>query len=340
MRLATGSLAATVLWSALCGTAAAQDTPASPDTRTSSDTEPTKPAKPAGKIVVEKWRFGYTLTAKGTAYRNIQLTKTIPMDWPEQRVSVVEEDFSPGVTVRYRNVEGVARQMAIQIPSLAADRPTRAVVTLEIKRFLPDPPADTAGFTIPSGAKSDRKLADYLKPSPMIESDRIEIRNAAAEVADKESGAWRKVEAIYDWVRKKIRYEYSDEVKGAYAGMVDGVGDCDEMTCLFIAMCRSQGIPARTVRLPGHCYPEFYLVDAQGKGRWFPCQAAGTRAFGSMFDSRPILQKGDNVSAVDVHSKKPTKFRFLPETQIATPLGSQQGALDLKMVSEKVKDGQ
>jgi len=326
-------LGLTLFGLALCGMATAQETPP-------TNAEPIKPAKPAGRIVVERWRFGYTLTAQGTAYRGIQLTKTIPMDWLEQRVQVVEEDFSPGVTVRYRNVEGAARQMAIQIPSLAAGRPARAVVTLEIKRFLPDPPADTAGFTIPQGAKSDPKLADYLKPSPMIESDRIEIRSAAAEVADKESGAWRKAEAIYDWVRKKIRYEYSDEVKGAYAGMVDGVGDCDEMTCLFIAMCRSQGIPARTVRLPGHCYPEFYLVDAQGRGRWFPCQAAGTRAFGGMFDSRPILQKGDNLSVVDVHSKKPTKFRFLPETQIATPLGSQQGDLGLKMVSEKVKDEQ
>jgi transglutaminase-like putative cysteine protease len=328
MSIALRSFRAMSFWLLLCGAAPAQDD------------APAKPAKPAGRIVVERWRFGYTVTAKGASYRNLQLTKTVPMEWPEQRVSMVEEDLSPGVTVRYRNIEGAARQMVVQIPSLAVQRPARAVITFEIKRFLPDPPADTAGFTIAAGAKSDRKLADYLKPSPMIESDRIEIRTAAAEIADKESGAWRKVEAMYDWVRKKIRYEYSDEVKGAYAAMVDGVGDCDEMTCLFIAMCRSQGIPARTVRLPGHCYPEFYLVDASGKGRWFPCQAAGARAFGGMPDPRPILQKGDNLTAVDVHTKKSAKFRFLPETQIAFPAGNQPGDLDLKMVSEKVQGGQ
>ena len=48
------------------------------------------------------------------------------------------------------------------------------------------------------------------------------------------------------------------------------------------------------VWVPGHCYPEFYLEDAEGRGHWIPCQAAGTRAFGSMPEHRPILQKGDN----------------------------------------------
>jgi hypothetical protein len=32
----------------------------------------------------------------------------------------------------------------------------------------------------------------------------------------------------------------------------------------------------------------------EGTGHWFPCQSAGTRAFGSMPERRPILQKGDN----------------------------------------------
>ncbi|HWC91000.1 MAG TPA: transglutaminase domain-containing protein, partial [Pirellulales bacterium] len=44
----------------------------------------------------------------------------------------------------------------------------------------------------------------------------------------------------------------------------------------------------------GHCYPEFYLEDKEGKGYWFPCQAAGTRDFGGISEFRPILQKGDN----------------------------------------------
>ena len=82
--------------------------------------------------------------------------------------------------------------------------------------------------------------------------------------------------------------------KGALAALRDGTGDCEEMTSLFIAVCRASDIPARTVWVPGHCYPEFYLEDEEGKGHWFPCQAAGSRDFGGILEYRPVLQKGDN----------------------------------------------
>ena len=143
-------------------------------------------------------------------------------------------------------------------------------------------------------ATFDRQTRAFLRPSPKIESSDRKIRTLAKEiVADKEK-AWEKVEAIYDWVREHIEYK-NGSFKGALAALNDGDGDCEEMTSLFIALCRANTIPARTVWVHGHCYPEFYLADAEGKGYWFPCQAAGTRAFGEIPEVRPILQKGDNV---------------------------------------------
>jgi hypothetical protein len=56
----------------------------------------------------------------------------------------------------------------------------------------------------------------------------------------------------------------------------------------------------------GHCYPEFYLEDKEGTGHWIPCQAAGTRDFGSMPDTRPILQKGDNYRVPE--KKEPQRY--------------------------------
>ena len=66
------------------------------------------------------------------------------------------------------------------------------------------------------------------------------------------------------------------------------------MSALFIAMCRAIEIPARLVRVPGHCWAEFYLVDDEKNGYWFPAQVAGTEELGSMQDTRVILQKGDS----------------------------------------------
>ena len=76
---------------------------------------------------------------------------------------------------------------------------------------------------------------------------------------------------------KKVEYRFDPKIKEARAALDDGYGDCEELTSLFIAMCRINKIPARAVWVPGHCYPEFYLEDEQGNGHWYPCQAAGQR---------------------------------------------------------------
>jgi hypothetical protein len=133
----------------------------------------------------------------------------------------------------------------------------------------------------------------FTGPSPYIESRHPQIRSLAKEIVAERQDAWERVEAMYDWVRANVKYQ-EGELKGALAAMRDGNGDCEELTSLFIALCRANKIPARTVWIPGHCYPEFYLEDTAGNGHWIPCQAAGSRAFGSMPEFRPILQKGDS----------------------------------------------
>ncbi len=302
-----------------------------------------KEAAPAegklGQEITQKWRVGMIVTADGGGFRGIVGTVTVPMDWPEQRVQVLKEDLSPGVAVSCQTIKGVARQMSVKIPTLSAGQEAKAIVTLEIHRLVPTPPDDTGVFVLPNAKRFDPKLASYLRPSPYIESSAAEIVEAAKKVGADKENAWDRVEAIYDWVRDKVQFEDNrgGTVKGALATLRDGTGDCDEMTSLFVALCRASGIPARTVRVPGHCYPEFYLLDQDGKGHWFPCQAAGTRAFGVMPDPRPVLQKGDNVLAADPRSKKKTPVRFLPETLVGLPMGD-GGSLRLKLVCEPADD--
>ncbi len=289
------------------------------------------------RVAVQRWRVGMVITAEGGGFKRIVGATTVPMDWPEQRVRIVGQDLSPGVTVSYQVIEGAARQMVIRVPSLQAGREARAIVTFEIKRLLPVPPEETGGIEAPHPKRLDRKFLVYLAPSPYIESESPAIKAAAREATAGKEQAWDRVEAIYDWVREKIQYKDNrgGKVRSAVEALADGVGDCDEMTSLFVAMCRSAEVPARTVRVPGHCYPEFYLLDKEGQGRWFPCQATGSRAFGGMPDPRPILQKGDNVAAIDPATKKKVKHRFLPETLMGFPTGG-GGSLSPRLVCEQV----
>ena len=249
-----------------------------------------------GDVRTQRYRVGVVVTAEGGPCRGIYATLPVPADWPEQRVQVAAEDVSPDVrSLRYRMLPGGVKQMIVEIPDLPAGEKAQAIVTFSLERAAIVPPADTSSFAIPE--KPDRALRAFLGPSPYIETRHPRIVKLARASGADLSG-WRKVEAIYDTVRDKVEYR-NGELKGAARALADGWGDCEELTCLFIAMARAEGIPARTVWVEGHCYPEFYLVDAAGKGWWFPCQIAGARAFGGMPDQLPILQKGDNFRDPD-----------------------------------------
>ena len=133
-------------------------------------------------------------------------------------------------------------------------------------------------------------------------------------------------------VQENVKYEFSTEIHPAVDALKAGKGDCEELTSLFIAFCRANKIPARAVWVPDHCYPEFYLQDGQGRGTWFPCQAAGDgHIFGWMDEKRPILQKGDNFKVPE--EKGPQRYvkQFLKAANAeANP--------DVRFVLERVKD--
>lgn len=266
-----------------------------------------------GDVLTQRYRVGFTMTAIGGPCRDVHATLPVPVEWPEQKVRVVSEDVSPEVkSLTYRTLDDGVKQMVVEIPVIPAGRQVKAIITLELESAAILAPADTTGLRVPS--EPGRDLRKALGATASIETNHPKIVKFAREAAADHEG-WRRVEAIYDAVRAKV--EYRDcELKGAVRALADGWGDCEELTCLFIAACRSQGIPARTVWVEGHCYPEFWLEDAAGAGRWYPCQAAGPRAFGAMPDQLPILQKGDEFRDPDRPDKT---LRYVTEFLRGTP---------------------
>jgi hypothetical protein len=259
------------------------------------------------KTLVQKIRIGVEITAEGGPCRGLRATLPVPTEWPEQKVQILEEKTTPNVKkVQYRSLAAGVQQMVVEIPQILAGERASAFVTFEVSRSSLLPPEDTSLFKIP--AKVDREIVPYLGASPYIETRHPKIV-ALARQAGADLDGWTKVEAIYDLAREKVEYK-PGELKGAARALQDGTGDCEELTSLFIALCRNNRIPARMVWVHEHCYPEFYLVDDKGKGHWFPCQAAGTRSFGGIPEQRPILQKGDNFRDPD---RPKTQLRYVSE---------------------------
>ena len=260
------------------------------------------PGPQLGEELTQRWRVGVEITANAPC-GGVLATAPVPKAWPEQTVKLVDKELSPGVKLGDRTLSGGVTQMLVSIPRLQAGETAKALLTFEITRRAWLAPADGSVFRIPSRPPST--VRRFLNPSPMIESRHPAIRKVARELIADDASAWTTVEGIYDWVRDHVEYK-NGPLKGALQALKDGDGDCEELTSLFVAICRANKIPARTVWVPGHCYPEFYLEDEEGEGYWIPCQAAGTRDFGGMPDHRPILQKGDNFRVPE--KKQPQRY--------------------------------
>lgn len=111
-------------------------------------------------------------------------------------------------------------------------------------------------------------LDTYLKSEKYIESDDPLICQKARELqgySDEET-----LQNIYNFVFNHVRYHgYILQPLGARAALLLKRGDCTEFSDLFVALCRSSGLPARNVsgfttdwlNTPRHGWTEVYLPD-------------------------------------------------------------------------------
>lgn len=291
-----------------------------------------------GSSVSQIYRAGIVIQP-GAQITNAEITIPIPMEWPEQKIIKIDEEKTDAALsgkIRYRTVNDGAQEMILNLGRMRPHRPVEIVLAFELENFEVLPPERTDVYVIPKQAR--KKIAQYLKESPKIECEnkkRLFEKMFRDITKDKETD-WEKVEAIYRFVQDKVRYNEAGrarEALGAYAvtQMKEGEweGDCKDMCCLFVAICRAGKVPARLVRVPEHCYAEFYLELKEGvgetitqeqdnekparrrapakmeaKGFWFPCQVAGTYAFGGVPETRVILQKGDSYPDKDKEDPK------------------------------------
>lgn len=267
-----------------------------------AEAESAAPAAPADSVALlgtaskKKYRYGMEFEARpGGECSDLFGSVPIPADWPEQKVRLIEETFPPEARTGYRDLkEGGCRQMLFKMRKLQAGQKIEACVVVEVTRFEQKAPENPNDYNVPK--KLSKEMRRYLKESPFIEVEDRKIKNLAKDAESFSDIAWEQVDAAFKYVRENVKYIDAlkeKPIRGALAAIETGQGDCEDMTALFIAILRNLNIPARTVRVPEHCWAEFYLENAEGNGQWFPAQVAGNEPLGVLTDLRPILQKGD-----------------------------------------------
>ena len=116
------------------------------------------------------------------------------------------------------------------------------------------------GIVIPS-----QILEEYTRPTPTVQSDDPEIKELAHKIwkaTPQNDDLYHVVFALADWVRTNIHYGTTPRnaqrrsstsstsgstCQSALETLHRGIGKCDELSALFIALARALGIPARFV---------------------------------------------------------------------------------------------
>ena len=218
-------------------------------------------------------------------------TTPVPVAHPEQRIdSVTIEKF--GCEAAIRELAPGASQLLVHAPEIAPGQMVKAVAHFKITLFKQYQAFQKDQFpatqSIPNAIRSAA-----LGDSPGIQTNAGAVRKLASQIAEGLDHPWDKAEAFVKWIRTNIRGQL-----GSYTSVLTAiqrkVGDCEEMSALFVAFCRASGIPARLVWVPNHNWAEFYLSDNE-QGHWIPVHPACYNWFGWTGAHELVLQKGDRV---------------------------------------------
>ena len=270
-------------------------------------------ADPTGIEVVKPTAYRVRIVLKIEADKEnltrINAKCPLPCDWREQKVKLLSETVPPGSKSGEQTVKGLGNLWIVSCPKLAAGRNLTFERVYEIERFQVVSRFESKPLTRPMRETPEIRRA--LGDSPGIRLADPELRRFAEELAKDHETPWEYARAASDWIRNNVRYQLGD-YRGAKFAFEKKLGDCEDLSALFIALCRISEIPARTVWVEGHAYPEFYLEDGR-RGYWVPVQLFGPEEFGSIRETRPILQKGDRYREPMTRQT----VRYLPQQAIA-----------------------
>ncbi|HEV2837152.1 MAG TPA: transglutaminase domain-containing protein, partial [Pyrinomonadaceae bacterium] len=144
---------------------------------------------------------------------------------------------------------------------VAEKSPTELVVTVAERRG-----AAEKAVQLPV---KNPELAQYLKATPEIASDKKEVIDKAREIAGKDRDAWSVARKLADWTHQNLEWKLVVSANPVQT-LATREADCSEFSALFVAMARSLGLPARMVSglaysgtaFGGHAWVEVWV------GKW------------------------------------------------------------------------
>jgi len=132
----------------------------------------------------------------------------------------------------------------------------------------------------------EKPSADYLKSCYFINSTDAKVKELARKAAGSELDPWRKALRIEKWVHENMKTANHEALATADHVARTLTGDCTEFAMLMAAMCRAEGIPARTAvgliyaQVRGGPAFAFHMwTEVFSGGHWIPLDATLGQGF-------------------------------------------------------------
>lgn len=302
-----------VLWAA--PSQAQDEKPTSPLEQSSSSIEPEKspldePTSPLsdsastsygvriGDAQVVRYQIGAKIKTGPSAFTGVTLRFPVPNDWPEQKVSVVDEEiYDRAKGIEYRVLDSGVRQMMVAIPQVPAETEANVLITYEVAVSPILAPEQTVGLQKPKKITKETKF--FIGDSPMIDTREKNLKKLVAEITKDEQDPWVALSAAHRWVLDNVT-ETVSKAQSTEDTLKTKQGCNEDRAALFVAMARAFDVPARLVMVEGGQHAEFCLEDPSGNLHWYPCSLRGSGEFGSLTNPAVVFQKGDNVKEPEV----------------------------------------
>ena len=234
---------------------------------------------------------GMSFTGRGFG-NNLRATTVTPVGFPEQEILDFQIE-TQGCSAKILPINAGAAQLALSAGSLAAGQTVFAIARYKLRVTKVFQGFQKEQF--PTGQEQLEIFSSrYLRNSPGIKANSKLVSELVTKITSANMHPWDKAVKFQQWVWENIQ-----GVAGRYTSVEEAIreqtGDCEERACVFIALCRAAGIPARQVWVPSHVWAEIGLHDREGRPCWIPVHTAAYNWFGWTGAHEIVLQKGDYI---------------------------------------------
>lgn len=164
---------------------------------------------------------------------------------------------------------------------------------------------------------SKQFLKKFSTAEPHIESDHPKIKKLALSIASDNPIDYAK--KAVQLVNRTLKYKIQPDEFGAKYAIEKGEGDCTEFSALFVALCRANGIPARTNA--GFAYVQNWERHATAEflvgGRWIPVDTTGQNGEDIFIGHLPtniILSRGNWMGGT-ITKELSYRYQVMEQTQ-------------------------